>query len=67
MIDALGSSGTFVLKGVIGLLTVWFCWKYVPETKGKPLEKIQAIFQERAGEKPASAPPAEPPAPATVS
>ncbi len=51
LIDALGSSGTFVLYGFIGLVTVWFCWKYVPETKGKPLEEIQEIFKERAGEK----------------
>jgi hypothetical protein len=29
------------------LLTLAFCWKVVPETKGKRLEDIQACFQAR--------------------
>jgi hypothetical protein len=32
---------------VIGLLTLAFCWKFVPETKGKRLEDIQEYFQDR--------------------
>ena len=35
----------------IGLLTLWFCWKYVPETKGKRLEEIEAEFEARAAAK----------------
>jgi hypothetical protein len=27
--------------------TFWFCRRYVPETKGKHLEEIQAVFQAR--------------------
>ena len=35
----------------IGVLTLWFCWKLVPETKGKPLEEIEAEFEARAAAK----------------
>jgi hypothetical protein len=31
------------------VLTFFFCLRFVPETKGKHLEDIQAIFAERAG------------------
>lgn len=47
LIEALGRSGAFWLYGTIGLLTLGFCWKLVPETKGKRLEDIQALFQQR--------------------
>ncbi len=30
---------------------VSFCWKFVPETKGKHLEDIQAYFQEKVDKK----------------
>jgi hypothetical protein len=49
LIEALGRSGAFWLYGGIGLLTLVFCWTLVPETKGKRLEDIQAIFQARVG------------------
>jgi len=48
LIDALGETGTFWLYAAIGLFTLGFCWKAVPETKGKSLEEIEAIFQARA-------------------
>ncbi len=47
LIEALGRSGAFRLYGGIGALTLIFCWKLVPETKGKRLEDIQAVFQAR--------------------
>jgi sugar porter (SP) family MFS transporter len=47
LIEALGRSGAFWFYGAIGILTLVFCWKLVPETKGKRLEEIQAYFQER--------------------
>jgi sugar porter (SP) family MFS transporter len=50
LIDLLGRTGAFWAYGVVGLFTLWFCWKLVPETKGKELEQIEAIFRERAGE-----------------
>jgi hypothetical protein len=30
------------------VLTLWFCWKFVPETKGKQLEEITAYFEQLA-------------------
>jgi sugar porter (SP) family MFS transporter len=47
LIEALGKSGAFWFYGAIGILTLIFCWKLVPETKGKHLEEIQAYFQAR--------------------
>lgn len=55
LIEALGRSGAFWLYGGIGVLTLIFCWTLVPETKGKHLEDIQAIFQERVDRRKASA------------
>jgi len=63
LIEALGRAGAFWFYAAIGVLTLWFCWKYVPETKGKPLEEIEELFEERAGVKaaaPAPPGPAEP-------
>ncbi len=50
LINLLGRSGAFWAFAVVGLLTLWFCWRFVPETKDRDLEQIEAIFQERAGE-----------------
>lgn len=47
LIEALGRSGAFWFYGAVGVLTLIFCWKLVPETKGKRLEDIQAEFQAR--------------------
>ena len=47
LIEALGQSGAFWFYGAIGIVTLVFCWKLVPETKGKRLEDIQAEFQAR--------------------
>ena len=48
LIEGLGRSGAFWLYAAIGLVTLWFCWKFVPETKGKQLEDIEAYFQDLA-------------------
>ncbi|MET0557981.1 MAG: sugar porter family MFS transporter [Solirubrobacterales bacterium] len=55
LIEALGRSGAFWFYGAIGILTLIFCWKLVPETKGKHLEDIQAEFQARVDHRKASA------------
>jgi sugar porter (SP) family MFS transporter len=47
LIEALGRPGAFWFYGAIGILTLVFCWKLVPETKGKRLEEIEALFQAR--------------------
>lgn len=62
LIDALGRTGAFWLYAGIGLFTLWFCWRFVPETKGKHLEDIVEIFRKRAGGKD-TAPTSKPPAP----
>ncbi len=70
LIDALGRTGAFWLYAGIGLFTLWFCWRFVPETKGLHLEDIVEIFRARAAKKgptPTSKPPApEPPPTATA-
>jgi len=48
LIDLLSQTGAFWFYGAIGLLTLWFCWKFVPETKGRSLEQINDIFERRA-------------------
>jgi SP family galactose:H+ symporter-like MFS transporter len=48
LIDELGRAGTFFLYGAVCAFTAYFCWRLVPETKGKHLEDIQAIFRQRA-------------------
>jgi len=50
LIDLAGQTGAFWLYGGVGLITLWFCWKFVPETKGRSLEQIETIFKRRAGE-----------------
>jgi MFS family permease len=57
LIEALGRSGAFWFYGCIGILTLGFCWKLVPETKGKHLEDIQAYFQARVDRRKVSAAP----------
>lgn len=49
-ISLLALGGAFVGGGyaAIGVLTLVFCWKLVPETKGKSLEEIEAEFEARA-------------------
>ncbi len=48
LIDLLSQTGAFWFYGAIGLVTLWFCWKFVPETKGRSLEQINDIFETRA-------------------
>jgi sugar porter (SP) family MFS transporter len=55
LIEALGRAGAFWFYGAIGGLTLLFCWKFVPETKGKHLEDIQAYFRARVDKRHAAA------------
>ena len=50
LIAELGNAGAFWLYAGISVLTFIFCWKLVPETKGKRLEEIQDEFRGRVGE-----------------
>lgn len=54
LINWLGSATTFWFYAAIGVFTIFFCLRFVPETKGKQLEEIEAIFEERVADKAAS-------------
>jgi sugar porter (SP) family MFS transporter len=56
LINLLSRTGAFWVYAAVGLFTLWFCWKLVPETKDRELEQIEAIFRERAGEAPLELP-----------
>jgi MFS transporter, SP family, galactose:H+ symporter len=47
LINWLGSAPTFWFYAAIGLFTIFFCLRFVPETKGKQLEEIEKIFAAR--------------------
>jgi len=50
LIHVAGKSGTFWIYGALGVLAWIFVYLWVPETKGKSLEEIEAYF--RAGKHP---------------
>ena len=41
-LEYLGSSNTYLIYSFFGLLTLIFVWRFVPETKGKSLEELEA-------------------------
>ena len=41
LLNRLGSVSTFLLYAVLSLAGLWFCFRFVPETKGVPLERIE--------------------------
>jgi SP family galactose:H+ symporter-like MFS transporter len=41
LLTRLGSVSTFLLYAVLSLAGLWFCFRFVPETKGVPLERIE--------------------------
>ena len=45
LIGALGAPTTFWLYAFFGVLAFLFCWKFVPETKGKSLEQIERYWE----------------------
>jgi sugar porter (SP) family MFS transporter len=47
LLNTLGSVSTFLLYAVLSLAGLWFCFRFVPETKGVPLESIEGDL--RAG------------------
>lgn len=36
---------SYWIYGLMGLLAAWFMWKFVPETKGKSLEKLEKVWK----------------------
>jgi SP family galactose:H+ symporter-like MFS transporter len=51
LLNWLGSAPTFWLYAAVGVFTIFFCLRFVPETKGKQLEEIEQIWQERVAAK----------------
>lgn len=45
LLASIGESATFALFGVIGLASLFYTWKFIPETKGCSLEKIEQNWQ----------------------
>ncbi|PCR91778.1 sugar porter family MFS transporter [Natrinema ejinorense] len=48
LIDVVGQTGTFWLYGALSVLALLFCYRLVPETKGRSLEAIEADLRETA-------------------
>ena len=46
MLSSFGLSGAFLAFVVLGLAGIIFVYKFVPETRGKSLEEIEASFRE---------------------
>ena len=57
LIDALGRGGAFFFYAAICVVTFFFCKRLVPETKGKRLEDITAVFEERVARHSGAPPP----------
>lgn len=45
LVQALGAAGTFWMYAAINLVALVFVWRYVPETRGHSLEKIEASLK----------------------
>ena len=41
-LEYMGSSTTYFIYSLFGLLTLIFVWRFIPETKGKSLEELEA-------------------------
>ncbi|WP_276354438.1 sugar porter family MFS transporter [Cohnella caldifontis] len=44
LLKSAGPAVTYWIFGVLSLATVFFTWRYVPETKGKSLEQMEAMW-----------------------
>ncbi|WP_010493526.1 sugar porter family MFS transporter [Paenibacillus elgii] len=59
MLNTAGPAMTFWIFGALSLVTFLFTWRVVPETKGKSLEEIEAVWSAKAkaetGDQPALA------------
>jgi sugar porter (SP) family MFS transporter len=47
IIDLIGTEGAFLLFAVLSLVALWWVNRYVPETRGKTLEEVEAVFHTR--------------------
>jgi sugar porter (SP) family MFS transporter len=49
LLKALGDSETFILYAIVAVFTIFFCARYVPETKGKTLDEIETYWRQKTG------------------
>ncbi|MBU7316222.1 sugar porter family MFS transporter [Paenibacillus oleatilyticus] len=56
MLNTAGPAMTFWIFGVLSLVTFLFTWRVVPETKGKSLEEIEAVWSAKAKAEPGDQP-----------
>ncbi|REE98255.1 sugar porter family MFS transporter [Thermomonospora umbrina] len=54
VVNAIGEGQTFWIFALVCVFAVWFVMKYVPETKNRDVDKIDADMQVRFGRRPAS-------------
>jgi SP family arabinose:H+ symporter-like MFS transporter len=47
MLETLSGAVTFLIFALICLVNLWYVWRYVPETKGKTLEELEAELIKR--------------------
>lgn len=47
LIDNFHGGFPYFIYGLMGLLAAFFMWKWVPETKGRTLEEMEALWQPR--------------------
>jgi membrane protein implicated in regulation of membrane protease activity len=50
MLEKLSGGITFLIFAVTCVASLLYVWKYVPETKGKSLEKLEKEFSEKESE-----------------
>jgi sugar porter (SP) family MFS transporter len=57
LVDAITPTGLFWLYGALGIAGLLFLWRYLPETKGRTLEEINAAMRGTTASATSAAPP----------
>jgi major inositol transporter-like SP family MFS transporter len=45
LVGSIGGAATFGIFVGINLCSIWFCWRFVPETRGRTLEELEDDFR----------------------
>jgi H+/Cl- antiporter ClcA len=53
--NAIGLAGVLVIFAGLCALAIVFVWKFLPETKGLPVEEIVKVFEEQQEQSPLAA------------
>jgi major inositol transporter-like SP family MFS transporter len=56
LVAGVGISSTFFLFAAIGIFSLLFIWRMVPETRGRTLEQLEAQFRQKFGQTGADSP-----------